>query len=246
MPVIGMGTWPLKGAVCVQAVREALSVGYRHLDTAWMYENHRDVGRGLAESDVPRDEVFVTSKVWRTHLHYDGILAQHAETLRDLNLSSVDLFLVHRPDDATPMEETFRALSRIYDEGTARSIGVSNFSIAQLEEAVSKSSAPICVNQVRYHPGDQKRDTLAWCQENGIAVTAYSPLAKGRFDSVVKTIASDIGRSPAQVALRWLIEEGLIVIPKASSRSHLEENFDLFGWSLDNEASDRIRSLGDT
>jgi diketogulonate reductase-like aldo/keto reductase len=216
MPVIGMGTWPLKGEACVRAVREALSVGYRHLDTAW-----------------------------RSHLHYDGVLEQHAETLRDLDLSSVDLFLVHWPDDATPMEETFRALSRLYDEGTARSIGVSNFGIAQLEEAVATSSAPICVNQIKYHPKNQQRDVLEWCKKIGVAVTAYSPLAKGQFDPIVEVVAAGIDRSPAQVTLRWLIEEGLIVIPKARSRVHLEENFDLSGWALPDEARDQIRSLGD-
>ncbi len=245
IPTIGMGTWPLKGAACVRAIREALDIGYRHLDTAWMYQNQGDVGQALIESDVSRDDVFITSKVWRTHLHYDGVLQQHAETLRDLDVSSVDLFLVHWPNRTTPMAETFRAMSRLYDEGSARSIGVSNFGVAQLEEAIATSSAPICVNQIRYHPKHQQRDILVWCHAHDVAVTAYSPLAKGQLVPALSEIGSKIGRSPAQVTLRWLIEEGLVVIPKASSRAHLEENFDLFGWALPDGARDEIRSIGD-
>ena len=197
IPIVGMGTWPLKGDTCVRAVRAALEIGYRHLDSAWMYKNHVEVGQALAGSSVDREDVFITSKVWRTHLHHDGVMEQHAQTLRDLGVDAVDLFLVHWPDADTPMTETFRALSTLYAQGTARSIGVSNFSVSQLEKATRVSDAPLCVNQIKYNPGHQQTEILDWCKANSVVVTAYSPLAKGSIAPLAGEIASSIGRTPA-------------------------------------------------
>ncbi len=234
MPVLGLGTWDLGGAAGKQAVVEALGMGYTHIDTAWMYENQREIGDVLREAGVDRSELFITSKVWRTHLHYDGVLEQCEETLRDLQTGYVDLFLIHWPDDETPMAETFRALQRIFEEGKARSIGVSNFTVDHMEEAQGVSGAPICVNQIKYHPGEEKRDVLRWCRDHKVVVTAYSPLGKGRVLKAPALVeaAERHGKTPAQVALRWLVQQGMVVIPKASSKAHLQENMDLFDWAL--------------
>lgn len=237
MPMLGLGTWKLSGDACTQAVRRALDLGYTHIDTAWMYENQRAIGNALREAGTERERLFITSKVWHTHLHHDGVLEQCDETLRDLQTDYVDLFLIHWPSDKVPMAETFKALGRLADEGKARSIGVSNFSVARMEEAQSVSDVPVCVNQIKYHAGQEQRDVRDWCQAHRVAVTAYTPLGRGQvLDAPPVTEASEAhGRTPAQVALRWLVQQDIIVIPKAGSEAHMKENQDLFDWSLTNE-----------
>ena len=245
MPALGLGTWELRGAACKRAVREALALGYTHIDTAWMYQNQREIGDALREAGADRSRLFITSKVWRTHLHYEGVLEQMGETLRDLRTGYVDLFLIHWPNEATPMAETFRGLQRVFEEGEAKGIGVSNFTVKHLEEARRISKVPISVNQIKYHPGAEQRDVLQWCRDHGVAVTAYSPLGKGRAlrDSALAGIAKRHGKTPAQTALRWLIQKGMVVIPKASSRAHLEENMDVFGWALSPEEMGQIDGM---
>ncbi len=245
MPMLGLGTWDLRGEACKRAVKEALGLGYTHIDTAWMYKNQREIGDALREAGADRSRLFITSKVWRTHLHYDGVMEQIGETLRDLQTPYVDLFLIHWPDEATPREETFRALQKILEEGKARSVGVSNFSVELLDASERISKVPICANQIKYHPGSEQRDVLRWCRARGIAVTAYSPLARGSVlqDSILTRIAKVHGKTPAQVTLRWLVQKGMIVIPKASSRPHLEENMDLFGWALSPEEMAQVDAV---
>ena len=196
----------------------------------------------IYKSPTGKSTLFITSKVWHTHLHYDGVLEQMGETLRDLQSGYVDLFLIHWPNEATPIEETFRGLQRVFEEGKARSIGVSNFSVKLLDGAERTSKTPISANQIKYHPGSEQRDVLRWCQGRGVAVTAYSPLARGSVlrDSALTRIAKGHGKTPAQVTLRWLVQKGMVVIPKASSGGHLQENMDLFGWALSPEEMTEI------
>jgi diketogulonate reductase-like aldo/keto reductase len=245
MPMLGMGTWPLKGEACKQAVTEAVELGYTHFDTAWNYQNHQEVGEGLRDSGVDREELFITSKVAKSSLHYDGVLEQGGGSLRDLQVDYLDLLLIHWPNEAIPLEETFRALAHLQDEGKVRSVGVSNFTVRLLEEAVAVSKVPICVNQIKYHPGEEKRDVLAWCTEHGVAVTAYSPLGKGGILTApaLEEAAALQGKTSAQVSLRWLVQQGIIVIPKAGSKAHLKENMDVFGWSLSIEEMERIGAM---
>jgi diketogulonate reductase-like aldo/keto reductase len=245
MPALGLGTWELRGEACKRAVREALDLGYAHIDTAWMYQNQREIGEALREAGADRSRLFITSKVWRTHLHYEGVLEQMGETLRDLRAEYVDLFLIHWPNEAVPMAETLRGLQRVFEEGKARSVGVSNFTVRHLEEARRTSKVPISANQIKYHPGAEQRDVLKWCQGHGVAVTAYSPLGRGRAlrDAALAGIAKRHGKTPAQVALRWLVQKGMAVIPKASSRAHLEENMDVFGWALSPEEMGQIDGM---
>lgn len=245
MPAMGLGTWDLRGTACKRAVKEALALGYAHIDTAWMYQNQRGIGDALQEAGIERSRLFITSKVWHTHLRYDDVLEQCEETLEDLQTAYVDLFLIHWPNDAVPMAETFRALGRISEEGKARSIGVSNFTVDHLKEAKRVSKAPISVNQIKYHPGAEQRDVLRWCQDQGVAVTAYSPLGRGRAlqDATLIRVAERHGKTVAQVALRWLIQKGMAVIPKASSKAHLRENMDVFEWALSPEEMGEIEKI---
>ena len=245
MPILGLGTWDLRGEGAKQAIKEALAMGYTHIDTAWMYKNQREIGEALREAKVDRSGLFITSKVWHTHLHFEGVLEQLEETIRDLRTPYVDLFLVHWPNRAVPMEETFVALQRIFEEGKARSIGVSNFEVDHLEEARSVSKIPISVNQIKYHPGAEQRDVLQWCQDHDVGVTAYSPLGKKGIlkDSTLLKIGRGRGKTIAQVALRWLVQKGMVVIPKASSRAHLQENMDLFDWALSGAEMERIDGI---
>lgn len=242
MPMLGLGTWDLRGAACKRAIKEALELGYTHIDTAWSYENQKAIGDALREAGADRSKLFITSKVWHTHLHYDGVLKQCQETLRDLKTDYVDLFLIHWPNDSVPMAETFRALKRLFDEGKAKSIGVSNFMVNHLEEARRVSEVPISNNQIKYHPGAQNSDALQWCQEQGVSVTAYSPLGRGSIlrETALTDAAKRHGKTAAQVALRWLLQKGMVVIPKAGSKEHLKENMDVFGWTLSPEEMEKI------
>ena len=183
MPVVGLGTWPMRGNQCKQVIRQALELGYTHFDTAWIYQNQREIGEALREAGADRSQLFITSKVGRDYLQYDVALKQADDILEYLQMDYVDLLLVHWPNETVPMAGTIRAFNEVFDAGKARSIGVSNFSVEQMERARSLSAAPISVNQIKYHPGYEQRDVLQWCLENDVVVTAYSPLGKKRYSS---------------------------------------------------------------
>ena len=234
MPVVGLGTWPMRGNQCKEVIKQALELGYTHFDTAWIYQNQREIGEALREVGADRSKLFITSKVGRDYLQYDVAIEQADDILEYLQMDYVDLLLVHWPNEAVPMEGTIRAFNEFFDAGKARSIGVSNFSVEQMERARSLSTAPISVNQIKYHPGYEQRDVLQWCLENDVVVTAYSPLGKKDIlrDPVLLDIACIHDKTSAHVALKWLLQKGMIVIPKASSRAHLQANLDVFDWSL--------------
>lgn len=234
MPVVGLGTWPMRGNQCKEVIKQALELGYTHFDTAWIYQNQREIGEALREAGADRSKLFITSKVGRDYLQYDVAIEQADDILEYLQMDYVDLLLVHWPNETVPMEGTIRAFNEVFDAGKARSIGVSNFSVEQMERARSLSTAPISVNQIKYHPGYEQRDVLQWCLENDVVVTAYSPLGKKNIlqDSVLLDIARIHDKTSAHVALKWLLQKGMIVIPKASSREHLQANLDVFDWSL--------------
>ncbi len=234
MPVVGLGTWPMRGNQCKEVIKQALELGYTHFDTAWIYQNQREIGEALREVGADRSKLFITSKVGRDYLQYDVAMEQADDILEYLQMDYVDLLLVHWPNETVPMEGTIRAFNEFFDAGKARSIGVSNFSVEQMERARSLSTAPISVNQIKYHPGYEQRDVLQWCLENDVVVTAYSPLGKKGIlrDPVLLEIARIHDKTSAHVALKWLLQKGMIVIPKASSREHLQANLDVFDWSL--------------
>jgi diketogulonate reductase-like aldo/keto reductase len=246
IPAIGLGTWKLTGPACAPLVCAALQAGYRHVDTAAIYGNEREVGEGLRASGVPRGEVFVTTKIWRDHMAEDALLTAAEASLQRLGLDQVDLLLLHWPNDAFPLEGTMRALAQAKRRGLARAIGVSNFPVALLEQAVALSPEPLATNQVEYHPYLSQRRVLETVRRHGMALTAYSPLAEGRAlrDPVIRGIAAAHGATPAQVAIAWLIgQPGVIAIPKTSSAERAAQNLKAAELRLSDEERARISAL---
>ena len=243
MPTFGLGTWQLEGDTCTQAVRTALEMGHDLIDTADVYGNHEQIAPAIAE--VSRSSYFITSKVNRGSLHYDDVLRTCEKNLHELGIDFLDLYLVHWPDESAPMEETFRALRKLVDEGMTRSIGVSNFMVEDLEEALSVAEVPICNNQISLNPTKYNREVVEFCQERDLLVTAYSPIARGGVfeDEVIRGVADKVGKTAGQVALRWLLQKDLVVIPKASSEGHLRENLDIFEWELPPEEEAEIDAI---
>ncbi|MBI2106529.1 aldo/keto reductase [Candidatus Woesearchaeota archaeon] len=245
MPVLGLGTWQLKGKSCKDAVKTAIKLGYTHIDTADAYDNHVDVGKGIKESKIERSKLFITTKVWTTELYHKDILKNTQRFLEELQIDYIDLLLIHWPNKAIQMEEPFRAFKELIESKKVRSIGISNFTISHIKEAKKISKVPISINQVEYHPYLNQEELLQYCKENNIVITAYSPLARGRIleDSTLKEIAKKYNKTISQVVLRWLIQKGLIVIPKASSESHIKENLEIFDFELKKEDMNKINSL---
>jgi len=231
----------------VHTVREALELGYRHVDTAEYYDNQAEVGDAIAQSAVDREAVFLTTKVWRTNLRHNEVLAAANESLDALGLEYVDLLLVHWPSRSVPIGETMEAMNHLQKEGKVRFVGVSNFSVSQVAGAMGASATPILTNQVEYHPFERRDDLLAFCIENDVMLTAYSPLAKGRVadDATLAEIGDRYGKTAAQVSLRWLLQQEMVAaIPKAASRDHLRENGDVFDFELTDAEMERIFEVG--
>lgn len=244
VPAIGLGTWMLTGRECRRAVETALALGYRHIDTARIYDNEPDVGKGLAASRVPREEVFLTTKVWRDELHARDVERAAERSLKLLTTPYVDLLLVHWPNPAIPLEETLGAFVRLEERGLVRHVGVSNFPPALLRRAAAL--APILCNQVEMHPYLGQRELHALAERLDLLLTAYSPLARGRVerDPAVAEVARRLGRTPAQVVLRWLVGKGRVAaIPKASSPEHLAANLKIFDFELGPDDAAAIDAL---
>jgi diketogulonate reductase-like aldo/keto reductase len=246
IPALGFGTWQLQGGDCAERVAEALDLGYRHVDTAQAYENHERVGEGLRASGVGREEIFLTTKLWFENLRHDEVLSSAERSLKELGTDYVDLLLVHWPNEAVDLEETLGAMLELRDRGRVRHVGVSNFPPSWLEEAAE--DAPVVCDQVEYHPLLSQDRLLAAIRARDMALVAYSPLAHGRIldDPVLQEIARSHGRSAAQVALRWLVQqERVCAIPKASSREHVEENLRIFDFELGPEEMERLHALAE-
>jgi 2,5-diketo-D-gluconate reductase B len=234
IPAIGLGTWELRGRVCIRIVEQALRLGYRHIDTAQMYDNERDVGEGLRMSGVPRDEVFITTKVWPTHFAPPDLERSVKESVGRLRLNAVDLLLLHWPSTRVPLAETLEALAKVKREGLTRHIGVSNFDVALIQEAVALCPLPLVCNQIHYHPYLDQTALRQACAAVGAAVVAYSPIAKGnvRGDAVLTEIGARHNKTAAQVTLRWLVQQGVAAIPRTSRIERLTENFSIFDFDL--------------
>ena len=246
MPKLGLGTWRMSGPSCTEAVLAALSRGYRHIDTAQMYGNEAEVGAALAQADVKRADIHVTTKVWWENLAPDAMRRAAAESLRKLRLDYVDLYLIHWPAPGMNVPRAMEALMRLKSDGLAKNIGVSNFTVALMRQCIEEARAPIVCNQVEYHVMlDQKR-VLDYARAHGIAVTAYCPLARGNLGDVhvLADIARKHGATPAQVALKWLLDQdGVAAIPKASRPENQQANWDAQSLALDDEDRDRIARL---
>jgi len=245
IPVVGLGVWQApRGGVTREAVATAIAKGYRHIDTARIYGNEDEVGAGVKASGVPRSEIFVTTKLWNDDHGFDKALRAFDTSLKRLALDYVDLYLVHWPVGGE-RKESWRALERIKSEGRAKHIGVSNYLVNHLEEMTGYAKELPEVNQIEVHPFLQHRDTRAWCAEKKIIVEAYSPLTRGQRlrDPKVSAIATRIGRTPAQVLLRWGVQHGMVTLPKSVREARIVENASLFDFELDAASMKELDAL---
>jgi len=234
IPLIGLGTWDLRGRTCARIVEQALRLGYRHIDTAEMYDNEREVGEGLRASGVKRDEVFLTTKVWPSHFAPRELERSAKESLVRLRVTAVDLLLLHWPNPQIPLAETLPALCKLKRMGLARHIGVSNFTVALLDEAVKIAEEPLVCDQVEMHVFLDQSKVVAACRRHGMATVAYSPIARGgvKNDQVLARIGKAYGKSAAQVSLRFLVQQDVVVIPRTSRVERLSENLAIFDFEL--------------
>jgi 2,5-diketo-D-gluconate reductase A len=246
IPQLGFGVFQIPPDETVKATTTALEVGYRHIDTAQMYGNEREVGIAVRESGIPRGEVFVTSKLNNNRLERDDILRSFDTSLADLGFEYLDLFLVHWPlPGVSDYVARWKAMEEIYASGRVKAIGVSNFQPHHLRDLFAASEVRPAVNQIEVHPYLSQDEVRAFGAEHGIVTEAWAPIAKGKVadDAVIQGIAAQVGRTPAQVTLRWHVQRGDVVFPKSVTRTRVEENFDIFDFELDEEAMSAISAL---
>jgi 2,5-diketo-D-gluconate reductase A len=248
IPQVGFGVFQIEPGETAEAVTEALRVGYRHIDTAEMYGNEREVGEGLRSSGLDRGDVFVTSKLNNSFHEPDDARRAFDETLSELGFDYVDLFLIHWPLPTLyhgDFVSTWKVMEEFHNDGRAKSVGVSNFQVDHLEQLAAETDTVPAVNQIEVHPYFTNEAVRAYGQEHGIVTEAWSPIAQGGVleDSTITEIAGKAGKTPAQVVLRWHIQRGDIVFPKSVTPSRMQENFDIFDFELDSADMDEISSL---
>jgi len=244
IPMLGLGVWQVpNGPECIDAVRWALELGYRHIDTAQAYGNEESVGRALRDSGVPRDEVFVTTKFYPAR---EDPAAELEQSLRRLGVDQVDLYIIHWPQAGPTW--AWPGMERAHELGYTRSIGVSNFSVSELGELMAAASIAPAVNQVQFSPFKHRRTLLAACLQQGVALEAYSPLGTGRHlsDETVSRVAQRAGRTPAQILLRWCVQRELPMIAKSTHRERIEENAQIFDFTLSDEDMAQLDALDET
>lgn len=244
IPGLGFGTWPLKGIPCRESVTDALSIGYRHIDTAQMYENEEEVGQGIKNAGIPRDQIFLTTKIWWTNLSHQGVIETTNQSLRKLDTDYIDLLLIHWPNKEIALAETLDAMQEMQMQSKIKHIGISNFTPALLKQALNLS--PIICNQVEYHPFLSQQKLLTICEEQNLLLTAYSPIAHGKVkeDATLQEIGQKHGKTPVQVTLRWLMQQkNVAAIPKASSHEHRLSNLEIVDFELSSEEMNKIFSL---
>ena len=258
IPEIGFGTWQTPdGKTAADCVKYALSVGYRHIDTAACYGNEKGVGEGIKaaidEGIVKREDVFLTSKLWNTERGYDKTLRAFEQTMSDLGTDYIDLYLIHWPASShrfADWEEinlaTWKAMTELYKSGRIRAIGVSNFEPHHLNALMQTEVKPM-VNQIEYHPGCLQKEIVEYCRENGILVEAWSPLGSGRVlgDERLKKIAAKYGKSVAQICIRFALQNGILPLPKSVTESRIDENFNVWDFNISEEDINEINSMGE-
>ena len=245
IPLLGLGTWDLRGRVCADMVEAALRMGYRHIDTAEMYDNECLVGEAVRASGVRRGDIFLTTKIWPSHFAAADLARAARDCLTRLALSEVDLLLLHWPNPQIALPETIGALCKVKRDGLAHHIGVSNFNVALIEAAWKATSEPLICDQVECHPYLDQSKVLAACRRHGMAVTAYSPIAQGIAggDKVLARIGAAHNKSAAQVSLRFLVQQDIVVIPRTSKKTRLSENAAIFDFSLSDSEMAEIAAL---
>lgn len=245
IPIIGLGTWMLSGNQAYQSVKWALEIGYRLIDTAKIYGNERKIGDALEKTDIPREELFITTKVWDSDQGYDSTLAAFDKSLKKLKLDYIDLYLIHWP--ARKRQETWKALEYLYSEGKARAIGVSNFTIRHLQELLETASTIPVVNQVELSPFLYQKELMDFCLSKKIQMEAYSSLTRAqKFNNpTLKTIAQKYGKSVPQILIRWGLQHNVIQIPKSANQNHLKSNFDVFDFTISDDDMQKLDSLNE-
>jgi 2,5-diketo-D-gluconate reductase B len=245
IPLIGLGTWELRDRVCARVVEQALRLGYRHIDTAEMYDNERDVGEGLHASGVRRDSIFVTTKIWPSHFAPRALERAARDSLARLRLREVDLLLLHWPNPQVPLSETLGALCKVKRDGLARNIGISNFTVTLIEEAVRIATEPLVCDQVECHPFLDQSKVITACRAHGMATVAYSPIARGsiRNNKTLTCIGAAHKKTAAQICLRFLVQQDIVVIPRTSKLERLSENAAIFDFTLTEDEMADIAAL---
>lgn len=243
IPCIGYGTYKVNGEEAVSVIKAAIDAGYRHIDTATFYGNEVEVGKAIHECGVAREELFITSKVWKTERGYESTKKSFLKTLEDMQLEYLDLYLIHWPASFCQYEnweeinlETWRAMTELYKEGKIKAIGVSNFHVHHLEALMRTEVKPM-VNQLEYHPGEMQEETVEYCKEHGILVEAWSPLGRGRIfeNELLLQLAEKYGKTLPQICLRWELQNGIIPLPKTMSEKRMKENLDIFDFEISKE-----------
>ncbi len=244
IPIVGLGTWALRGRDCARLVEQAIRIGYRHVDTAQMYDNEAEVGEGVRASGL-RSEVMVTTKVQPQWLAPQDLERSVKESLVKLRIDAIDLLLIHWPNPRVPLAETLGAMAKMKREGHVKQLGVSNFTVALLNDATKVSKEPLVCNQIECHPFLDQDKVIAACRKAGMAVVAYSPIARGgaKGDKLLERIGKAHGKSAAQVCLRWLTQQGIVVIPRTSKIERLQENFDILDIDLSDAEMKEIAGL---
>lgn len=244
IPALGFGTWQLTGDLCTEAIETALDVGYRHIDTAIAYYNHKEIAPAIKSSGLKREELFITSKLWRDSFHKKEAVAAGKQAVEDLGVEYLDLFLIHWPDREIPIMETLEGLFKLQEEGVIKEWGVSNFTINHLKDILSRG-IDIANNQVEFHPSLNQNDLKMFCDEHHILLTAYSPIAQGQDLKLplITDLAKKYDRTESQVILNWIMAKGIVAIPKATTKGHIEDNFKTIEWQLEPDDVEAINHL---
>ncbi len=246
IPCLGLGTWGLRGREAYQAVLWSLDLGYRLIDTASLYRNEIEIGKALKDSDIPRDEIFLTTKVWNSEQGYNNAQSAFEKSLKRLKVEYIDLYLIHWPVSGL-RNETWKALEELYESEKSRSIGVSNFTIRHLNELFEISEIIPTVNQIEFSPFLYQKELMDYCKSHKIVVEAYSPLTRGsKFkNKVVRSFAQKYKKTPAQILIRWGLHHEIIEIPKSGNKQHLRENADIFDFTLNKEDISQLDELNE-
>lgn len=244
MPQIGLGTWKLTDSDCVKSVKNAIDVGYVHIDTAKVYGNQKEISKSIKAKN--REELYITSKVWQFDLEDNSVWDLTINILEELNTTYLDQLLLHWPNQNLDHDKIIEDMGKLIDDGLVKSIGVSNFTINHLKKLKKKNLALISTNQIEFHPALYQKELLDFCEENGIKVVAYSPIGQAKIfnDILFDELELKYNKTRAQICLRWCIQKGVIVIPKASSIKHLKENIDIFDWNISQEDELLLDGLG--